>query len=189
LRDFIRRETITLMVDATHPFAAQISAHAARAGAQAGVRVLRLERPPWESQAGDDWVKVADIDEAAQAVPEGARVLLTIGRQEVAPFFARQDIHVMARMIEPPQLHVPAHAQVLLARPPFTLEQECALMEEQHITVLVTKNSGGDATFAKIGAARSLGLPVIMIARPEKPPLATASAVDELLEQIEAELR
>ena len=185
LRDFIRRETITLMVDATHPFAAQISAHAARAGAQAGVRVLRIERPPWEQQAVDDWVNVADIDEAAQAVPEGARVLLTIGRQEVEPIFAREDIYVMARMIEPPQLQVPGHAQILLARPPFLLERECALMEENRITMLVTKNSGGDATRPKIEAARELGLPVIIIARPEKPPLTTAPGVEDMLKLIE----
>ncbi len=185
LRGFISQESIALIVDAAHPFAAQISAYAAKAGAQAGVRVLRLERPPWEQQSGDDWINVADIDEAARAMPEGARVLLTIGRQEVAPFFEREDIHVMARMIEPPQVHVPAHAQILLARPPFTLEQECALMKEQRITVLVTKNSGGDATFAKIGAALSLGLPVIMIARPEKPPLDTAPGVEDMLKLIE----
>jgi len=189
LRDFISQEFIALIVDAAHPFAAQISAHAAQAGTQAGVRVLRLERPSWESQAGDDWINVADIDEAAKAIPEGARVLLTIGRQEVAPFFARHNIHVMARMIEPPQVHVPGHVKILLARPPFSLEWECALMEEQRITVLVSKNSGGDATRPKIDAARDLGLQVIMIARPEKPSLATASTVNELLEQIEAELR
>jgi precorrin-6A/cobalt-precorrin-6A reductase len=185
LRDFIRREIIALMVDATHPFASQISAHAAQAGAQARVRVLRIERPPWEQQAGDDWVKVADIEQAAQAIPEGARVLVTIGRQEVAPFFAREDIHVIARMIDPPQVHVPGHAQILLAHPPFTREQERVLLEEKHITVLVTKNSGGDATFAKIEAARELGLPVIMVARPEKPTLTTAPGVEDMLKLIE----
>ena len=185
LRDFIRREIIALMVDATHPFASQISAHAAQAGAQARVRVLRIERPPWEQQAGDDWVKVADIEQAAQAIPEGARVLVTIGRQEVAPFFAREDIHVIARMIDPPQVHVPGHAQILLAHPPFTREQERVLLEEKHITVLVTKNSGGDATFAKIEAARELGLSVIMVARPEKPTLTTAPGVEDMLKLIE----
>ena len=185
LREFISQESIALIVDAAHPFAAQISAHAVEAGTQAGVRVLRLERPPWEKQAGDDWVEVADIDGAVQAIPEGARVLLTIGRQEVAPFFARHNIHVMARMIEPPQVHVPAHAQILLARPPFSLEWECALMEEQRITVLVSKNSGGDATRPKTDAARDLGLQVIMIARPEKPSLATAPGVEDMLKLIE----
>ena len=185
LREFVSTEHIALMVDATHPFAAQISAHAAQAGAKASIPVLRLERPPWERQAGDDWVQVAGIVEAARAVPEGARVLVTVGRQEVAPFFAREDTHVIARMIEPTVVEVPGHAHLLLARPPFTLAQEKALMEEKRITVLVTKNSGGDATFAKIEAARDLGLPVIMIARPEKSPLTTASGVDEMMELIE----
>ena len=185
LREFISQESIALIVDAAHPFAAQISAHAVEAGTQAGVRVLRLERSPWEKQAGDDWVEVADIDGAVQAIPEGARVLLTIGRQEVAPFFARHNIHVMARMIEPPQVHVPAHAQILLARPPFSLERECALMEEQRITVLVSKNSGGDATRPKIEAAHDLGLQVIIVARPEKPTLTTAPGVEDMLKLIE----
>jgi precorrin-6A/cobalt-precorrin-6A reductase len=185
LREFVSAEHIALMVDATHPFAAQISAHAVQAGTLANVPVLRLERPPWERQDGDDWVQVADINEAARSIPEGAHVLVTVGRQEVAPFFAKRDIHVIARMIEPPEVSVPGHAELLLARPPFTREQEKALMEDKRITVLVTKNSGGDATFAKIEAARDLGLPVIMIARPEKSSLTTASGVDEMMELIE----
>ncbi len=185
LREFASREHMTLLVDATHPFAVQISAHAAQAGAQAGIPVLRLERPPWDRRAGDDWREVADIDEAVRIIPQGAHVLVTVGRQEVAPFLERDDIYVVARMIEPPVVQVLDHAELLLARPPFTLKQEKALMEEKRITVLVAKNSGGDATFAKIEAARELGLPVIMIARPEKSSLTTASGVDEMMVLIE----
>jgi precorrin-6A/cobalt-precorrin-6A reductase len=188
LCDFIQAEHIALIVDATHPFAAQISAHAVQAGAQAGVPVLRLERPSWESQVGDDWVQVADINEAVRSIPEGAHVLVTVGRQEVAPFFARDDVRIVARMIEPLEESVPGHAELLLARPPFTREQEKALMENKRITVLVAKNSGGDATFSKIDAARDLGLPVIMIARPEKSSLTTASSVDEMMKLIEANI-
>ncbi len=188
LADYLREDDIALMVDATHPFAAQISANAAKASTRTEVPCLWLERAPWEHQAGDDWKLVVDIEEAARVIPAGARALVTIGRQEVGPFFARENIHVVARMIEPPNEAVPVQAEVLRARPPFTLEQEKTLMQERNISVLVTKNSGGDATYAKVEAARELGLPVVMIARPGKPPLDTASSVDEMLSLIERTL-
>ena len=188
LRDFIAAERIALIVDATHPFAAQISANAAHAGACTGIPCLRLERPPWDEQKGDNWTHMADIEAAARAIPEGARALVTVGRQEVAPFFARRDIHVLARMIEPPSHGVPGNAEVLLARPPFSFEQERALLEEKRIDVLVTKNSGGNATYAKIEAARALGLPVLMIARPGKAEAVTLASIEELLEHLGAQL-
>jgi precorrin-6A/cobalt-precorrin-6A reductase len=188
LRDFILADHIVMVVDATHPFATQISAHAEQAGAQAGVPILRLERPPWKQQAGDDWVQVADIKEAARVIPEGAHVLVTVGRQEVAPFFARDDARIVARMIEPPDVQVPYHAELCLARPPFTREQEKALMQDKRITMLVAKNSGGETTRPKIEAARDLGLPVIIISRPEKSSLPTASSVDGMMALIEQNL-
>ena len=185
LADFLREERIALMVDSTHPFAAQISANAAQAGARTGIPCLRLERVPWEERPGDNWVHVRDIEAAAGAIPSSARALVTVGRQEVALFFARADIHVLARMIEPPDTKVPDNAEIILARPPFLQEQEHVLLEEKRITVLVSKNSGGEATYAKIAAARELGLPVIMIERPVKPALTTASSVDGLMGLIE----
>ena len=181
LKDFIGKESIALLVDATHPFAARISANAAEVCAQTGVPCLRLERPPWTEQSGDDWTTVADIGAAAEAIPKGARALVTVGRQGVAPFFARDDIHVVARMIEPPEVRVPGHAQVILARAPFTPAQEKALMKDKRITLLVTRNSGGETTYAKVQAARELGLPVIIVSRPDKPPVPTASGVDDMM--------
>jgi len=185
---FLRQERIALIVDATHPFAAQISANAAKASTQTGVPCLRLERPAWQEEPEDRWTHVTDIEGAARAIPEGARVLVTVGRQEVARFFARRDIHVVARMIEPPDTNAPDNAEVLLARPPFSQQQERTLLEDKRITVLVTKNSGGDATYAKILATRETGLPVIMIARPDKPPLPSASTVNEMMTLLDERL-
>jgi len=188
LMDFIAKERIALMVDAAHPFAVKISANAAQASTQTGIGCLRFERPPWQEQPGDYWTHVKDIENAVQAIPEDARVLVTIGRQKIAAFFSRPDIHVIARMIEKFSSPVPGNAEIFLARPPFTLEQEYALLEEKGITVLVTRNSGGNATFAKIGAARELGIPVIMITRPQKAEVTTLASIEALLENIEAEL-
>jgi len=184
LKDFIISENIALLVDATHPYAVQISANAA----QINVPCLRLERPPWQPQPGDDWTLVATIDAAAQALPKGARALVTVGRQEIAPFFARADIHVVARMIEPPGFETPDHAEIVLARPPFSRQQERALMQDKRIDVLVTKNSGGEASSAKLHAARALALPVIMIARPEVQSSLAARNLDELVTLIERQL-
>jgi precorrin-6A/cobalt-precorrin-6A reductase len=188
LANFLREESIALMVDATHPFAAQISANAVQASARSGIPCLRLERSEWEEQKGDDWMRVNDIKAAARAIPSNARALVTVGRQEVEPFFAREDIHVLARMIEPPDTKVPDSAEIILARPSFSLDEERALLEEKHVSVLVSKNSGGAATYAKIEAAREMELPVIMIARPGKPEAVTASSVEEMMALIEKTL-
>lgn len=184
LKDFIASENIALLVDATHPFAVRISANAA----QMNVPCLRLERPPWQPQPGDDWTHVRDVEKAVRKIAKGARALVTVGRQEIAPFLARADIHVVARMIEPPGFETPGHAEIVLARPPFSRQQECALMQEKRIDVLVTKNSGGEASSPKLRAARALGLPVIMIDRPEAHSSLTAQTLDELVTLIERQL-
>ena len=181
LRSFLEEKDIDLLIDAVHPFAVQMSSNAAQAADAAGIACLRLERPPWTKQSGDRWTEVADIAAAAQAIPKGARALVTVGRQEIAPFLARDDVAVIARMIERPDCFVPEHAEIILARPPFTLEDEKALMTARKIDVLVTKNSGGDATVAKISVGRALNLPVIMVGRPEKPVVSTVRSVDEMI--------
>lgn len=186
LREFVTAKNIVLIVDATHPFATRISANGVEASTQAGVTCLRLERAPWEQANGDSWTYVPYIEAAAREIPAGARALVTVGRQELTPFFARGDIHVVARMIEPPGIDVPSNAEILLARPPFSQEQEHSLMTEKRIDVLVTKNSGGEATYAKIVAARALKLPVIMVGRPAKSPLKSAASADAMMELIEA---
>lgn len=185
LRTFIERERIDLVADTTHPFAARISANAAAASHAAGIACFRLDRPPWEPQPGDDWCFVADIDACVEAIPAGANVFVTVGRQEIGAFFARDDIRVVARMIEPPALEVPAHAELVLARPPFSLDEERALIDDKKIDLLVSKNSGGESTRTKLTAAREFSLPVIMIERPAKPATVAASCVEDIITLID----
>lgn len=189
LRDFITSERIALIADATHPFAARISSHAAEACADANIPCLRLDRPAWVREPGDNWQSVAGVAEAAAAIPSGATAFVTIGSQDIAAFLARDDIRLIARMIEPPDGPVGPQAEIVLARPPFTLADELALMRGRQVDVLVAKNSGGTAAQAKLTAARELGLPVIMIARPAKPAVLSADCLEAMMELIAGALR
>ena len=166
---FLKSGNFVAVADATHPFAAQISQHGFNAAKRAGLAYLRLEREPWVPAAGDHWIGIPNIAGAVAALPSGSRVLLTIGRKEIGPFLVRGDISGVARMIEKSLLPVPSGWQLILARPPFSLEAESDLLNKHRITHLVTKNAGGLQTEAKLLAARALHLPVIMIARPAKP--------------------
>jgi len=171
LADYLRSEGIGALVDATHPFAAGISANAAVAAEQAGVPVMALERPPWTPQAGDRWFPVADLDAAADALrPLGYRVLVTTGRQHLSPYARVPDKHYVIRTIDPPEPPPDLPDAVFLQqRGPFDAASEAALMAEHGIEVLVTKNSGGDATRGKLDAARERGIPVVMVERPARP--------------------
>ena len=179
LADWLKAEGIDWLIDATHPFAAQISAHADAAAGRAGVRLVRLERPAWRPQAGDNWISVADSEAAARALPAQATALVTIGGKEVAAFAGRGDVRVVARMIEAPAARLPDNWRLVLARPPFRLDDEVALMRAEGVSVVVSKNAGGPGT-AKLAAARALGLPVVMIERPKKPIVTTAATVDDI---------
>ncbi|CAN5368049.1 cobalt-precorrin-6A reductase [soil metagenome] len=176
LKDFLAREQPGAVCDATHPFAAQMSNHVAEATGALGIPLLRLERPPWEAQPGDNWQVFNDISAAVEGVPRNSRVFLTIGRKEAPVFFARSDITGVARMIEPLESAAPRGWRIILQRPPYSYGDELNLMRKQSFTVLVTKNSGGGVMRAKLDAARAIGCPVIMIARPNKPKAATEAA-------------
>jgi precorrin-6A/cobalt-precorrin-6A reductase len=178
---YLRDAGISTIMDATHPFAAQMSAHAADAAREADVPLLRLERPAWVEQPGDRWTSANSAAEATAVLPSGARALVTIGRKEIGAFFTRNDIAGVARMIEPPPSYVPASWRVMLERPPFTLEHERELIIHHHITHLVTKNAGGEDTAAKLQAARVLGIPVIMIERPHKPEAVSFPTAREMI--------
>jgi precorrin-6A/cobalt-precorrin-6A reductase len=170
LAAFLLSECVDAVVDATHPFAAQMSFNAADACASAGVPLGILRRPGWSSVPGDRWIPVADLGDAVAALAGlGERVLLTIGRQELAAFAGCTSHWFLARSIDPPTGAMPPRCEVLLARGPFSLADELALLRARAIDVVVTKNSGGSATSPKLAAARSLGLPVIMVARPPLP--------------------
>ena len=169
---------IEAVVDATHPFAERISASATGACAAAKVPLLRLERPGWTAADGDDWHWVEDLDAAATAVPGlGSRVLLTSGRQGLAAFAADADSWYLIRCVDPPDVALPPRHEVRLDRGPYTLAGELALMEEHSIDLLVTKDSGGSLTEAKLAAARRRGMPVIVVRRPPRPGVPTVATV------------
>ena len=164
---YIREQQIDLLLDATHPFAAQMSHHAATAARACGVPHLMLVRPAWEPVAGDRWLSVESPAAAVEMLPEVAqRVFLTIGRQELAAFASLLHLWFLMRMIDPPLPGTPVPPGTLvLARGPFALDDERQLLQTYAIEAIVSKNSGGEATYAKIIAARELGLPVVMIQR------------------------
>ncbi len=167
LVEYLQTENIDLLIDATHPFAAQISGNAAGAATKVGIPRLMLIRPGWERLPSDNWIEVESIEGAVTAIPATAeRIFLTIGRQQLAPFALLTDRWCLIRSIDPPDSSIPLPpGKLLLDRGPFSLEQECQLLRDYQIQAIVSKNSGGDATYAKIIAARELGLPVIMVQR------------------------
>ena len=179
---------VDLLADATHPFARRISAHAEAAAAATGTPLVVLERPPWTQGPGDLWTCVADMEAAAAALGDKpARVFLAIGRQEIAAFRAAPRHQYLARSVEPPDpADLPPQTETLLARGPFPEAEEHALLEARRIDILVVKNSGGDATHGKIAAARSLGLPVVLVDRPARP--GAAHTVAEAIARIDAHL-
>ncbi|MEH1125844.1 cobalt-precorrin-6A reductase [Micromonospora sp. CPCC 206061] len=162
-------ERIDAVVDATHPFAHRISASARQATADLELPLLALHRPGWTPGPGDDWRRVPSVDAAAAALPElGDRVLLTTGRQSLAAF-AGNSGWFLIRTVDPPSPPLPSRHEIVLDRGPYTVDGETALMREHRINVLVTKDSGGPLTAAKLAAARELGLPVLMVDRPAPP--------------------
>lgn len=170
---------VDVLVDATHPFAAAMTDHAARAAARTGTPLLVLRRPGWSAGPGDRWTRVPTVAAAAATVPRGARVLLAIGRQEVAAF-GEVDAWFLVRAIEEPDV-LPPRGELVLARGPFALDDEGALLARHRIDLVVAKDSGG-ATEAKLVAAREAAVPVLLVDRPPLPAGVTAyDAVDAVL--------
>jgi precorrin-6A/cobalt-precorrin-6A reductase len=178
---YLTEETVAALVDATHPFARTIAANAAQAAATTGLPYLKLLRPPWRAVPGDDWREVADLPAAAGLLPPAARVFLAIGRMELQSFSHREDLKPLVRLVDPPSAPLPIKAEVVLGRGPFVLEDELELLRRHRIGWLVCKNSGGDSTEAKLAAARQLGLPVFMVARPPAPGPSVATVAEVLL--------
>nr|Q53139.1 RecName: Full=Precorrin-6A reductase; AltName: Full=Precorrin-6X reductase [Rhodococcus erythropolis]AAC37131.1 precorrin-6x reductase [Rhodococcus erythropolis] len=171
LAECVRAHPVDAIVDATHPFAAQITRNAADAAHRRGIPLVVLRRPEWSPRPGEHWHGAADLADAAELLPDlGTRIFLTIGRQGVDAFADLQALWFLIRAIDPPDVAMPPHSTLLLARGPFAVADETALMREHRIDVLVTKNSGGGQTDAKLDAARALGIPVLMIRRPPLPP-------------------
>ncbi len=168
LAAWLRTERVDAVVDATHPFAARMTASAIEASRSAGVPLLVLRRPGWEPVPGDRWQWVDSLPDAAAAL-DRERVFLTIGRQGVATFASLDSQWFLIRCVEPPAPPLPARHEVLLDRGPFTVDGERTLLRRHEIGVLVTKDSGGPMTAAKLTAARELGLPVVVVRRPPLP--------------------
>jgi precorrin-6A/cobalt-precorrin-6A reductase len=188
LVDYLQTEKIDLIIDATHPFAAQISWHVAGAATKVGIPRLMLVRPVWTRLSEDNWIEVESIEAAVAATQVSAeRLFVTIGRQQLAPFAKLTDRWCLMRSIDPPDPSIPLPpGKLLLDRGPFSLEGERELLREYRIQAIVSKNSGGDATYAKIIAARELGLPVVMVQRPIVPEgdrVADVSGAIEWLQQ------
>lgn len=182
LIDYLKAEAINLVIDATHPFAAAISAHAADACARTGVPRLALVRPPWRLEPGAAWREVDDLKAAADALVGAAKhAFLTTGRGGLEAFAAVPEAWFLVRLMEAPEkpLPLPNH-QVIVQRPPFTVDSERALLTEHRIDTLVAKNSGG-ITEAKITAAFDLGVRVVLIRRPPSPPGDAVETVDAAL--------
>lgn len=178
LAAYVRDRRIDALVDATHPFAATMTAHAVDAAAATGVPLLVLRRPGWVAGPGDDWHRVPDPGEAAARLPRlGDRVFLTTGRQGIGAFAAVDGCWFLARSVEPPAPPVPERLEIVLDRGPFTLDGERRLLREHRVNVLVTKDSGGPS--GKLAAARELGVPVLMIDRPPAPQVPAVDTIEE----------
>jgi len=183
LADCIRREKITHIVDATHPFATEISRNAVAACAATNTPLIALERAPWAKMPGDHWIEVADLASAVAALPkEPARVFLAIGRQHIAPFSAQPQHAYTLRFVDAAEGLLPVpNADLIVSRGPFSFDSELEMMRTRRIEWLVSRNSGGTGARAKIDAARELGLPVIMISRPDLPDRPRTESVQEVM--------
>lgn len=190
LAEYLTDRAIDFLIDATHPFAAQISVNAATAATECRLPHLMLVRPAWQPVEGDRWIEVESHEAAVMVLlGQSQRVFLTIGRQELGAFASLDAIWFLMRAIDPPAPDIIyPHGKLLLAKGPFLLENERELLIEYQIDTIVSKNSGGDATYAKIVAARELGIPVVMVQRPPIPAVAVVADVESaivwLLEQL-----
>jgi precorrin-6A/cobalt-precorrin-6A reductase len=182
LAGWLQAHGTDVVVDATHPFADRITDNAVRATRSTGVRLVVLRRPGWTEGRGDRWHRVPDAAAAAALLPSlGKRVFLPIGRGELAAFAGLDELWFLVRTVERPHPPLPAHHELLLGRGPYTADAERALLREHRIDVVVSRDSGGAMTEAKLVAARELGLPVVLIERPPAPPVETVETVDEVV--------
>ena len=183
LVQYLSRHRITHVVDATHPFAAQMSRNAVEACAETAVPLIALTRAPWQAQPGDTWTHVPDIDGAVAALDRPpTRVMLAVGRMHLDEFAPNPQHFYLLRLIDQPDSALPFGDHVIVQdRGPFTVENDLALMRSHAINLIVSKNAGGTGAAAKITAARALGLPVIMINRPAIPARAEAYSIPEVM--------
>jgi precorrin-6A/cobalt-precorrin-6A reductase len=186
LVSYLVKENVRVIVDATHPFAVQISRNTELACARLGLPLIAFIRPPWVQTKADLWNEVADLREAASVVDlQKGRVFLSIGRQEVGSFAACHNAWFLIRAIEKPTGALPGLHEILLRRGPFSLDEELQLLRDHSIDYVISKNSGGSATYPKIQAAHLLGIPVVMVKRPVKHTIATVETLEEVIVEID----
>lgn len=189
LLHWLHEEKIDMVVDATHPFAARISANAREACEIAAIDRAVLWRPPWVAERGDNWIPAADAAEAAAILPRlGRRAFISLGSNQIKAFAGLHGVWTMTRVAETPPPDRKPPGFVVVGRGPFDTEDELRLMEEQDIDVLVSRNSGGQATVGKILAARRRGIPVVMLERPAPEPGERYSDLKEVMQWIERRL-
>jgi len=182
LVDYINRNGFEFVIDATHPFAAQMSSNVVEACTELNTPMLRVTREAWQAESDDSWQHVTSIETASKKLPAGAQVLVTVGRQHIEPLVFRNDCKIFVRAIEHPEVILPPHVHVILERPPFRLSDELAFMRTHQISHLVSKNAGGDQTAAKLEAARIVGATVIMVDRPALPDAPEVHSVDAAIQ-------
>ena len=180
LADYLRREHASAVVDATHPFAVKITKNAVQAARLTGAPLVRLERPGWrEHPRSNAWTWVTDAAAARAAAESARRPFLTTGRQSLPDFLPWADRHVLLRLVDPPSASVPQRWKVIVSRGPYSYDGERTILSEHAVDVILTKDSGGTHTVAKLDAAGDLGIPVVMIARPEPAPVPILRTVAE----------
>ncbi|MEO1918281.1 MAG: precorrin-6A/cobalt-precorrin-6A reductase, partial [Paracoccaceae bacterium] len=178
LIEYLRKEEISGVIDATHPFAITMSCSAKAAAQAAGLPLLQFVRQEWAVRP--DWMRASDLTAAANALPKGACAFLTVGARSLTPFVHRSDVWFLYRGIEPVSMPF-SQGEAIVQRPPFILEAEIKLMQTHRVSHLVTKNAGGDQTRAKLDAAIKLGISVIIVDRPILPVVENASTVLDVL--------
>lgn len=181
LSRWLRDNDVDLLVDTTHPFAAQMSANAVSAAQATGIPLIALDRPAWLQTPGDRWIEANDVADAAHLLGDVRQtIFLAIGRQELAPFAAQPQHRYIVRSVDAVEADLP-DAAYILARGPFDEAGERELFLRHGIDIVVAKNSGGAATYGKIAAARELNIPVVMVRRPQAIGAPTVGSIDEVI--------
>lgn len=183
LQTYLTDTKTTHVIDATHPFAAQMSCNAHAASQALNIPLIRLERPPWSPQPGDTWQTVARMEDLPAALPDNpTNVFLAIGKQQLDLFAAKPQHHYLLRLVDPPEAPIPLpHHTITLARGPFDVAGDTTLLQAHNITHIIAKNAGGTGAQAKLTAARALGITVILADRPALPKAHTAGTAEEVM--------
>jgi precorrin-6A/cobalt-precorrin-6A reductase len=189
LAKYLKETKIKAVIDATHPYAAQISKHGIEACQSIGIPYVLFDRPAWVQDPDENWLHVPDMAGAADAIETTSTAMITTGIQNLDAFKNVHGPKILVRLLEHPKTELPIEdAEIVIGRPPYSLNDEVTLFKLLGVDTLVTKNAGGDATRAKIDAARVLGIHVIMIDRPATPPANTVTNIDEAVSWIASEL-